>query len=188
MVRSRGKTVTDNFYSANNQFIIETEYPLWESYKDVFTTRFTQRSPYPDRTQFTIDAKEISSTLIKWLEEKVKKYMPITNLRVDQSWAIEYGHGGYQSIHNHTQKPQLLSMVMYFDNPRDKIQPTDGALVTLMPHPDGSQVVSHFHYYPGKTIIMDGRVYHGTYPGNQPRRCFVVNFAFDYLKPPEKVH
>tara|TARA_B110000495_G_scaffold170480_1_gene158281 strand:- start:2773 stop:3336 length:564 start_codon:yes stop_codon:yes gene_type:complete len=176
----------DNFYSANNQFIIETDYPLWEDYKDIFTTRFAQRSPYPDRTQYTINIEEVSDNLTRWAQDKVKTYTPITNLKVDQTWAIEYGDGGYQSVHNHTQKPQLLSMVMYFDSPRDKVQPTDGALFTLLPHPDGTQIVSQFHSYPGKTIIMDGRVYHGIYPGKQPRRCFVVNFAFDYLKPTEK--
>ena len=166
----------NNLITANNQFIIETEYPDWEQYKDIFK-RYAERTPYSDRTQYTINTSEVSENLSYWVFEKIKSHLPIDQLTVDQAWAIEYGDGGYQTAHNHTQTPHLVSMVMYFDKPRDKVQSTDGCIFTLLPEADGRQLYTEFDPYPGKTLILDGRVWHGVYPGKQPRRCFVVNFV-----------
>ena len=74
-------------------------------------------------------------------------------------------------------------MIMFFDTITDaqKVQPTDGCTYTLMPHTDGEQMCAHFNPFPGKVVIFDGKVYHGTYPCKAPRRCFVVNFKYEYV-------
>ena len=46
---------------------------------------------------------------------------------------------------------------------------------------------NQFGPYPGRTIIMDGRVWHGVYPCKAPRRSFVVDFDFEYYKPNEVI-
>ena len=63
----------------------------------------------------------------------------------------------------------------------------NGMLYTLMPNPDGTQLMTQFGPYPGRTVIMDGRVWHGVYPAKAPRRTFVVDFDFEYFDPDEEI-
>ncbi len=171
----------DNFYITNtNQFVLETEHP--ELPIGVFANAF-QRTEFPDRVQYSIDPK---SQLVptSWVDKKLKQHLNYgISITPHEAWAIEYKDGGYQAVHNHTQQPSLISMIIFFDAITDeqKVQPTDGCTYTLMPHSDGNQICLHFNPYPGKVIIMDGNVFHGTYPCKAPRRCFVVNFKFEYI-------
>ena len=176
----------DNFYATNtNQFIIETQYPDYKEIEQkMFTTMVDEVGEYPDRTQYSIFTTQVSNKLSDWFTNKIKKHMNyITNMYPFESWAINYKDGGYQAVHNHTKQPNLISMIMFFDTITDaqKVQPTDGCTYTLMPHTDGEQMCSHFNPFPGKVVIFDGKVYHGTYPCKAPRRCFVVNFKYEYV-------
>ena len=179
----------DNYYNTDtNQFIIETEHPDWKEYLRVFTDAF-QRSEYPDRVQYSIDPN-FKLDITGWIDKKLKQHLNYSiNIKPYEAWAIEYKDGGYQAIHNHTQQSNLISMIMFFDTitEEQRRQPTDGCTYTLMPQTDGNQMCSHFNPYPGKVIIFDGKVYHGTYPCKAPRRCFVVNFKFEYITMEPKI-
>ena len=172
----------DNFYITNtNQFVLETEHDDWEKYLNVFAEAF-QRTEFPDRVQYSLYPSQLDIT--SWVDKKLKQHLNYgINITPHEAWAIEYKDGGYQAVHNHTQQPNLISIIMFFDTIKDeqKVQPTDGCTYTLMPHTEGNQVCLHFNPYPGKVVIMDGKVFHGTYPCKAPRRCFVVNFKFDYI-------
>jgi|TARA_B100001093_G_scaffold395101_1_gene381941 hypothetical protein len=63
----------------------------------------------------------------------------------------------------------------------------NGMLYTLMPNPDGTQLMTQFGPYPGRTVILDGRVWHGVYPAKAPRRTFVVDFDFEYYGEDEEI-
>lgn len=173
----------DNFYITNtNQFILETEHPNWREYLRVFTDAF-QKSEYPDRVQYSIDPNS-QLDITDWVNQKLKQHLNYSvSIKPHEAWAIEYKDGGYQTVHNHTQQPNLISVIIFFDEIKDeqKVQQTDGCIYTLTPHNDGNQICLHFNPYPGKVIIMDGKVFHGTYPCRAPRRCFVVNFKFEYI-------
>ena len=176
----------DNYYGTNtNQFIIETEYPNWGECLNVFTEpNYSEKTEYPDRTQFSINPELVSEKITSWVLNKIKEHIKhFDNIYPFESWAINYKDAGYQAVHNHTKQPSLISMIMFFDTITDeqRIQPTDGCTYTLMPHTDGNQMCSHFNPYPGKVIIFDGKVYHGTYPCKAPRRSFVVNYKYEYV-------
>lgn len=172
----------DNYYSTNtNHFILETKYPDWQECLNVFEN-YETKDEYPDRTQYSINPNSISNKLKDWVFEILKE-QHFRKLDPCESWAIKYKDGGYQAIHNHTKQPNLISMIMFFDaiTEEQRTQLTDGCTYTLMPHADGSQVCLPFNPYPGKVIIFDGKVYHGTYPCRAPRRSFVVNFRYEYI-------
>ena len=175
----------DNYYGTNtNQFILETEYPSWKEISHSAFTEYEEKTDYPDRVQYSINPKQVPVIVTSWFTKKIKEHLKhIDNVYPFESWAIDYKDGGYQAVHNHTKQPSLISMIMFFDTITDaqRIQPTDGCTYTLMPHTDGNQMCSHFNPYPGKVIIFDGKVYHGTYPCKAPRRCFVVNFKYEYV-------
>ena len=175
----------DNYYGTNtNQFIIETVYPFWEEISHSAFTEYEEKTDYPDRVQYSINPKQIPVKITSWFTKKIKEHLKhIDNVYPFESWAIDYKDGGYQAVHNHTKQPSLISMIMFFDTITDaqKVQPTDGCTYRLMPHTDGEQMCSHFNPFPGKVVIFDGKVYHGTYPCKAPRRCFVVNFKYEYV-------
>ena len=175
----------DEYLSTNtNCFILETEHPGWKEYLNAFTELYEEKIEFPDRTQFSINPNQVPDKITSWVLRKVKHHMPyIDSIYPFESWAIEYKDDGDQAIHNHTKQPNLISMIMFFNTIEDeqRIQPTDGCTYTLMPHTDGHQMCSHFNPYPGKVIIFDGKVYHGTYPCKAPRRCFVVNFRYEHI-------
>jgi len=99
----------DNNYFASGQFIIETEYPDWENLLHVMLRSFTETTEYPDRTQNSIDLKNIPLNYEKWVLEKVQgQNIPIESISADQSWFITYNPYGYQGIHNHTNKTKLV--------------------------------------------------------------------------------
>jgi hypothetical protein len=69
---------------------------------------------------------------------------------------------------------------MFFDD----INPTrdnrwNGCLYTLLQNPYGYTYDHKFHPKAGQVIIMDDRVWHGTYPTEDNRRVFVSDFDVD---------
>ena len=177
----------DNNYFATGQFIIETEYPEWENLLHVMLRSFTETTEYPDRTQNSIDLKNIPLGYEKWVLEKVQgQNIPIESISADLSWFITYNPYGYQGIHNHTNKENLISTVMYFDNKKeDEMFTQDGCLVTMMAHPNTQIEFHEFPPSPGKTIIMNGNVNHATYPYKHDRRCLVINYKAKWSEPNE---
>lgn len=168
----------DNNYFAEGQFLIETEYHNYEIMHRIMIDSFTETVTYPDRIQHDIDLNSISSEYISWVLDKVQNLnIPIESIKPDQSWYIEYKPYGYQGIHNHTGKENLISTVMYFDHKeQDEMFKQDGCLYTMMAHPNTQIEFHEFPPAPGKTIIMNGNVNHGTYPYKHKRRCLVINF------------
>ena len=95
----------DNNYFATGQFIIETEYPEWENLLHIMLRSFTETTEYPDRTQNSIDLKNIPLGYEKWVLDKVQgQNIPIESIHADQSWFITYNPYVYQGINNHTKK------------------------------------------------------------------------------------
>jgi hypothetical protein len=128
--------------------------------------------------------------LVNWVMKQIKRNkIPVKNIKVSKCWCVDYNDGGYQAIHNHG--PGCISMVMAMDSQPstgDNTQSADnGMLYTLMPNPDGTQLMTQFGPYPGRTVILDGRVWHGVYPAKAPRRTFVVDFDFEYYAPDEEI-
>jgi hypothetical protein len=80
-------------------------------------------------------------------------------------------------------------MVMAMDDTvgvGERVSKDNGMLYSLMPNPDTTQEYNQFAPYPGRTVIMDGRVWHGVYPCKAPRRTWVVDFEYEYFKPDEE--
>jgi hypothetical protein len=168
----------DNNYFASGQFLIETEYEHYDTMHKVMLNSFTETTEYPDRTQNSIDLNSISLDYVMWVLKKIQALnIPIEHIEPDQSWYITYNPYGYQGIHNHTNKTNLISTVMYFDNKEEEDMFTqDGCLVTMLAHPNTQIEFHEFPPSPGKTIIMNGNVNHATYPYKHKRRCLVINF------------
>ena len=177
----------DNNYFAQGQFIIETEYDEYESMHITMRKSSTETVDYPDRVQDNLDLNSISLAYTDWVLKKIQdQKIPVSSIEPDQAWYINYKPYGYQGIHNHTNKENLISTVMYFDHKQEADMFTqDGCLVTMMAHPNTQIEFHEFPPSPGKTIIMNGNVSHATYPYKHDRRCLVINFKATWSKPNE---
>ena len=168
-------------------------FPSSEKLKEFKETEFepSVASNFPpiDHDKFNdIDWNELGG----WVMEKIRHYkLPIKTIKVSKTWCDDYYDFGNQAIHHHG--PLCISMVMFMDEQQvvsEKVNgmtAQNGMLYTLMPHPDGTMLYNQFGPYPGRTILMDGRVWHGVYPCKAPRRSFVVDFDFEYYAPHEAI-
>lgn len=91
------------------------------------------------------------------------------------SWTIKYNKNGWQAIHNHASPGEIISCILYFDT-NETDNHSDGAFYAVMPELDGEQFVHVCPYWAGKMILLDGSVWHGSYPTQAERRILVIEY------------
>ena len=108
----------------------------------------------------------------------IESELPITMGKCLKAWGLKYPPGSYSGMHCH-QPGKQLTCVMFLDNEVVSEQyPLAGSLVTLQPF---EHDINHVRVKPtpGGVVIMDGRVFHGTYPTLNNRRVFVCDFSYE---------
>ena len=124
--------------------------------------------------------------IFQQIQAPIKKLVDKTDNQKYNAWTINYFPGGWQAGHFHStnkmnqQNKRFASSIMFFDN----IQPTkknkqNGCLYTVMQDPNGYTYDHKFHPTPGRVVIMDDRVWHGTYPTEDNRRVLVWDFDYE---------
>ena len=104
--------------------------------------------------------------------------LPIDIGQFKKAWGLKYPPGGYSGLHTHTPGKQLTAILFLDDCIVDINSPLAGNLITLQPTEDNSiQYLTH-PTKAGKMVIMDGRVFHGTYPTTNERKVFVIDFDY----------
>ena len=118
-------------------------------------------------------------------QEFIKKAVSELPLRIDRctgTWGVEYKPGAYSNFHCHAGSSgiQPLSVVMFLTTAEtNSTYPLAGDLVTMLP--EDHRIISTNHKsIAGDVVIMEGKVFHGTYPTLNNRRVFVCDF--DYTK------
>ena len=100
-----------------------------------------------------------------------------------KAWTINYFPGGWQAGHFHAtdkvaqHNKRFASSVMFFDDIRpSKTNKFNGCLYTTLQDTNGYTYDHKFHPSPGRVVVMDDRVWHGTYPTQDNRRSLVWDF------------
>ena len=130
--------------------------------------------------------------MIKFLDIFKQVDVPISKItdRQDEqehkAWTINYFPGGWQAGHFHSTRKtdqsnkRFCSSVMFFDElTPTKKNPFNGCLYTVLQSPNGYSYDHKFHPSPGKVVVFDDRVWHGTYPCEDNRRCLVWDFDIE---------
>jgi len=187
---------TDLMTTSMNQFMIETYCPFFDEFEHLFTETEKGLDESDHKTTFKGHQWDVSkrmkkdfNKIAKWVQDKCREQkIPIKNCKVNMSWCVDYHEGGYQHLHCHG--PQELTVVIHLDGQppiEETPQATHGMLYSIMPCPDGTQVLKNHIPEPGKCVIMDGKVFHGVYPVTGSRRTVVIDINFDWLDPEEKL-
>ena len=178
----------DRVYTGYNQVVVETHYDDWQALHQLANQHTTEIKEYPRRVQHTIDPN-CFKLIEEWVKDKMVEHdIPVKKVTVDESWMHHYKPYEYQSVHNHTGKPNLISLVMYtqsleLDLPNDN----SGSLYTIIVERDLTLNINEIVPSPGKTVLMTGNVNHGTYPYNDTRNALVINFVTEWLAPEEEI-
>ena len=106
--------------------------------------------------------------------------LPIRLGDFKKCWGIKYMEGDYSGIHNHTPGKQMTAVLFLTGAEKSFKYPLAGSLFTLTP---GNHDINYqtFTPEPGACVIMDGNVYHGTYPATGERRTFVCDFDYEII-------
>jgi len=113
--------------------------------------------------------------------EYLKKHvtsLPIKNVRYAKSWWADYPEHSYAGLHAH-QPGQTFTCVLFLDDYIEEDEhPHAGYLYAVL---NNNNQITYQEWKPeaGTLVLMDGRVWHGTYPTRHKRRVFVVDFEYD---------
>jgi len=175
-------TIDEYAYNLTPTWWVESEYQNYEKFKNLFdleaeTHRDTGNSNvfYLQNYEFpsTIDNGEYLNYLIKHVER-----FPYTNVRHKKSWWVDYPENSYAGLHSHTPGMQFTCILFLDDYIEDEDNPHAGYLYAVFGN-EGQVTYEEWKPEAGKLVILDGRVWHGTYPTKHKRRVFVVDFEFD---------
>ena len=112
--------------------------------------------------------------------------LPIKNLKFKKSWWLNYPVGAYSGLHSHIPGPQLTAVLFLTTCKTTLEYPLAGSLNTLS-NADGQITYEQHQCVAGDVVIMDGNVYHGTYPTLDERKVFVCDFDYEIINPGENV-
>jgi hypothetical protein len=167
--------ITENFYPGWEKFLKLFDDKIYDTKKDklmdyVFYTQGEME--YPEAVDPELDFQKFIKKCI------IESELPITMGKCLKAWGLKYPPGSYSGMHCH-QPGKQLTCVMFLDNEVVSEQyPLAGSLVTLQPF---EHDINHVRVKPtpGGVVIMDGRVFHGTYPTISDRRVFVCDFSYE---------
>jgi hypothetical protein len=159
----------DNFtIDIDCDFYHDFEKLFIEKGKDVSDSKLTFNGHQFD----VIGSKFINWKKLKdWTLSKVR-HKKIEDIEILKAWCIDYYDNGYQAFHRHNNGG--ISVVISLDD-----QPKEnkiGTLYTLTPGDQNGTIHKEYKPHKGRTIIMTGGVWHGVYPGKNPRRTFVADY------------
>lgn len=166
------------------QWIIESDFQEYKDFEYLFDGLEDNRAPNQTTATnlgiqhyYTNDEiAPVANVLRKRANEILKEQnAPVHCGDIDHGWAITYGPGGWQALHSHSYRYNIISTILYFDT-NESENTSNGALYSILSEPDGDQLVSVFPYWAGKFILMEGAVFHGAYPTTTTRRALIIDF------------
>lgn len=162
-------------------YYVEGVYSDYKNFLNCFDLDSDSHRDSGDSTIFHLKNWEypqsIDDNYIDFVKKSVAK-MPYKNIQHSKSWWIDYPTHSYAGMHSHTPGRQFTCVLFLDDYIEDEQHPHAGYLYAVL---NNNNTMSYHEWKPepGKIIILDGRVWHGTYPTRQKRKVFVTDFTFD---------
>lgn len=160
-----------------------SEYNDYKKFHKLFDLESESHRDSGDSNVFYLQNYEYPSIIDSECEyiEYLKKHvtsLPIENIRHAKSWWVDYPVHSYAGLHSHTPGRQFTCVLFLDDYVEDQEHPQAGYLYGVM---NNDNVITYQEWKPeaGTLVIMDGRMWHGTYPTRHKRRVFVVDFEYD---------
>jgi|TARA_B110000305_G_scaffold185699_1_gene206715 hypothetical protein len=166
------------------QWAIESDFPGYEKLEYLFDGLEDNRDS--DQTTATNNGiqhyynneeiKDVADIVRTRTNELLaEQQSPVSAGELDHAWTITYNPGGWQALHSHSYRYNIISTILYFDT-NESENTSNGALYSIFSEPDGDQLVQVYPYWAGKFVVMEGAIFHGAYPTTSTRRCLIIDF------------
>ena len=173
----------DYVHSLSPLWFNTSYYKDYDKFKKLFELESESRRDSGDSVVFYLQNYEYPSIIdsekeyIKYLKQHVEK-MPFKNVVHKKSWWVDYPKHSYAGLHSHTPGRQFTCVLFLDDYVEEKDHPHAGYLYGVL---NNNNRITYEEWKPeaGTLVIMDGRMWHGTYPTRHKRRVFVVDFEYD---------
>lgn len=162
-------------------YYIESKYDSYNDFMQLFDIEAESHRDSGDSTIFHLHNWEFPAIISNDYQEHIKKHvknLPYKNIQHSKSWWIDYPKYSYAGMHSHTPGRQFTCVLFLNDYIEEEKYPHAGYLYATL---NNDNRMSYQEWKPeaGKLVILDGRVWHGTYPTQQQRKVFVSDFTFD---------
>ena len=172
------------------QWIIESDFPDYQQFEYLFDGLEDNRDGRTTATNngiqhyYTNEELKPIADIVKERTNQllIEQESPVRAGEIDHGWAITYGPGGWQALHNHAYRYSIITTCLYFDTNENE-NTSDGAFYSVFSEPDGDNLCAVFPYYAGKFLVAEGAVMHGAYPTSKTRRTLVIDFKQEINEP-----
>jgi hypothetical protein len=161
---------------------VETEYKDYAKFKELFDIDSNKHRDSGDSNVFYLQNYEYPSIIdneeyLNFLKEHIGKE-PFKNIKHSKSWWVDYPENSYAGMHSHTPGRNITCILFLDDYVEEEQHPHAGYLYAVL---DSDIGITYQEWKPeaGKLVILDGRVWHGTYPTKHSRSVFVVDLEYE---------
>lgn len=167
--------------------VTDNNYQNYKKFNDIFSNYDEKHKDYGNGylyykrdMQYPIDIDPLLDYQ-KFLKSCISDSdLPIKVKEFRKAWGVHYGPGAYSGLHSHTPGTQLTAVMFLTHADQNESYPLAGNLLTLQPMDHEINYIQH-PTKPGDVVIMDGKVFHGTYPTLNDRKVFVCDFDYELV-------
>lgn len=164
-------------------FFIESKYKDYAKLKKLFDLESNSHRDSGDSNVFYLQNYNYPAIIDNKKEylEHLKKHLrtlPYTNIRHAKSWWVDYPKNSYAGLHSHQPGNQVTCILFLDEYKEEEKHPHAGYLYAVLGN-GGEITYKEWKPEAGKLVILDGRVWHGTYPTKHKRSVFVVDLEYD---------
>lgn len=153
------------------------QYPLWS---DPVVAQTVKHKQYRDNYVQHPAWEEATRGIFEWTKRRLKRNKIDLNFVPTISWSMEYGAGGWQSMHTHDS--DCITQIFYLDgeiNQDPNISAKEnawGSMYAFLTKGD-KPIYKSFSSWAGRCIILRGDIFHGVYPiKTLPRRTIIMDY------------
>jgi hypothetical protein len=170
-----------------NNWVMETYYPNYEKFLNLYNLEsYKFNLPHGNGGAYMYSLADLkypkvldpNKDYIKYVEETIQEHLPLKNIRLSESWWLDYPSGSYSGIHQH-KNGQIFTTVLFLESDATLPHLSEPGCLFAFTVEEGKPVLHEWEPQPGKLVLMDGQIYHGTYPTQFKRKVLVCDFSYE---------
>jgi hypothetical protein len=181
----------EEYSKIHQNWFFDVQYPNYKKFLDLFDIDKRPSYKYKLPTG-SLDADSYSDAdfayphdidqgeYAKFITDTVQEQFPIKDVKLLRTWWVHYPafKNTFVGVHRH-ESPNVFTTVLFLEghvSGNHMLEP--GTLFAIVA--DGQKTkMEQWEPVPGTVVLMDGMVYHGTYPTQFDRKVLVCDFEYN---------
>lgn len=115
-----------------------------------------------------------------YIMDTVKKEFPLKNIQLLRTWWVHYPalKNTFVGVHRH-ESLNVFTTVLFLEGHISGNHMLEPGTLFAITRDENRTKMEQWHPVPGTVVLMDGMVYHGTYPTQFDRKVLVCDFAYE---------